>query len=80
MASLSVLISVTIISRLCLIASDTLVVVVTWWYLWGTLRVSGGQRSPSALVVLLLIDSEQDALIGSLPKLSLLVTDTIFFM
>lgn len=56
-------IPVTVISRLALIASDALVLLVTWWQLRGTLGMPGERRVPSALVALLLRDSEHDAYI-----------------
>ncbi|KAH9925805.1 uncharacterized protein B0H18DRAFT_1008433 [Fomitopsis serialis] len=45
------------LSRASLIASDAMVLVVTWWQLWGTLRPSGQGKSRSALAVLLLRDN-----------------------
>ena len=58
--ALMFLCSVTIISRLALIASDALVLLVTWWQLRGAIKVPGGRGVPSALVTLLLRDSEHD--------------------
>lgn len=52
-------IAVVILSRASLIASDVIVLLVTWWQLYGSLIPRSQQSQPlSALSVLLLRDSE----------------------
>jgi len=55
--------AVVILSRVAVLASDLMVLVVTWWQLCGALRSSRQGWNRSALVILLLRDGKSTIIV-----------------